>query len=1011
MRTTDDLIARPSRAEERLNSWKEVAAYLRSSVRTVQRWEKEEGLPVHRQQHAKLGSVYAFKSELEAWRDHRSDRSDDAASWTQPASGDATVDWKTQLEVVRAKLADVPVLDPAAFSTAVDAAPTVGREREQAQLRASFDAVVRGKRMLLCLVGEPGIGKTTLLRGFLASLVAGGTSVAIARGHCSERLAGNEAYLPILEALESLLRLPDGDLIGLLMRLVAPTWYVQIAPLWAGTDPAFARVVEDARVASRERLKRELAVFFEELSASRPLVVLLDDLHWADESTIELMAYLAKNAEKARFLAVAAYRGSDLLLSGHAFLDVKRDLQARGLCREVAVDLLSQEATASYLDLAFPGHSFPKTLAAVLHARTDGNPLFLVDLLAHMQRTGVIARDGEHWRLARDLEAVEGEFPESVRSMVDRKLDQLDDEARRLLTAAAMQGAEFDSAVVADADDANAARVEERLCELDRVYSFVRQLRESEMPDGTLSLRFAFVHVLYQNALLDALTPSGRAALARRVAESLVSRYRGEQALVAADLAYLFETARDFARASDFFLAAAENALQVYAQAEAIALADRAIRNAEQLDPPECLPRKQAAAFLRVRTFVNQARHEDAIGACTYAEEVAREAGDQDAVVEAICGQANSYFYLKHLDESDRQGERAMAVARGSGSESAIASAEAALARVHMSRGNLVEASTRFERAIPVLKRAETTLPAIDAVGFRILVHAWRLEYEQVESESRWWLAEAKRHGLQPCQLSFYRGMALGNAGRLSEAMRALAEGIHSAELHGDIYHVCRLPNTLGWVYRLAGDDETALSLDLQSRELAIELGFEEAEANALVNLARDHRVLGQYDRSFECLERAEQIFRDDVWFRWRYNIRLQLEKAELWRARGDLAVAASCAAAAYELAERVLARKHMAAARKIKGDIAADEERMTTSRDEYVAALAVLRDHPCPALEREINAALAEVVERIHDRSGAAAARARAGALAAALAGSIDDDRLRRKFEAAVERRSTGRS
>src|SRR5262249_299751 len=142
---------------------------------------------------------------------------------------------------------------------------TVGREQEREVFRACFKEAAAGRGSLLCLTGEPGLGKTALVETFLEELAGGDQAWCLARARCSERLAGAEAYLPFLEALDSLLHGDAGALAAQAMKLLAPTWYVQLAPL-ATDDPALARVLADAKNAPQERRKRELGAFLHELS-------------------------------------------------------------------------------------------------------------------------------------------------------------------------------------------------------------------------------------------------------------------------------------------------------------------------------------------------------------------------------------------------------------------------------------------------------------------------------------------------------------------------------------------------------------------------------------------------------------------------------------------------------------------------------------------------------------------------------------------------------------------------
>jgi predicted ATPase len=463
---------------------------------------------------------------------------------------------------------------------------TVGRERERAELRSGFASTLARRGLLLCVTGEPGIGKTTLVEDFLAELDAEG-DCAIARGRCSERLAGAEAYLPLLEALESLLQGAGGMSAARMMKQIAPTWYAQVAPV-AGDDEESARLLDEVKSASQERMKRELSAFFKEVSRLRPLALFFDDLHWADVSTIDMLSFLASRFDALGALIVVAYRPSDMLLAKHPFLRIKPDLQARGACRELALEFLNRAEIEQYLALEFPSHRFPPELPELIHTKTEGSPLFLVDLAHYLRDHGVIAQTDGVWTLAQKLPDIERELPESVRGMIERKVAQLSEEDRRLLVAASVQGYEFDSAVVAEVSRLGEDEVEERLEKLERVYAFVRLVGEEEFPNRTVALRYRFVHALYQNALYAGLRTTRRATMSAAVAQSLLGFYGDQCGIVAAELAALFEAARDCAHAANYYLLAAQNAMRIFAYSETIALARRGLEMLKGLpDSPE----------------------------------------------------------------------------------------------------------------------------------------------------------------------------------------------------------------------------------------------------------------------------------------------------------------------------------------------------------------------------------------------------------------------------------------
>jgi tetratricopeptide (TPR) repeat protein len=450
---------------------------------------------------------------------------------------------------------------------------TVGRSRERQALGDAFAAARSGRGLLVGVAGEPGLGKTTLVEGALAGL----SDCLIARGRCSERLAGAEAYLPLLEALDDLARGPAGEEVTRLLKAVAPTWYAQAAP---GGGEALSQAQTELKHASTERLKRELLAFLHELSRSRPLVLFLDDLHWADVSTTDVLSYLAPRCGGSRLLVLLTYRPADLARDRHPFHSLRRDLLGRGSFRELALEFLGRDDLTHYLDLTFPGHRFPSDLVALLHARTEGNPLFMTGLLGYLRDRGALAQRDGAWALSRPVADMELELPDSVRGLIEQKLERFREDDRSLLAFAAVHGPEFDSAVVARAAGRDAGEVEARLVAMEREHDLIRLERERDFPGGAPSARYRFVHVLYHDALSGSLTPTRRVRLSAAVAEALLG-LAGDQA--AAELALLFEAARDWPRAVHFFLRATQAATRVHAFHEAVPLARRGLKALDRL--------------------------------------------------------------------------------------------------------------------------------------------------------------------------------------------------------------------------------------------------------------------------------------------------------------------------------------------------------------------------------------------------------------------------------------------
>ena len=580
---------------------------------------------------------------------------------------------------------------------------TVGREKERDQLRAGFEEVQTGRGLILTVSAEAGGGKTTVVEAFLTDLAAGDEACRIARGRCSERLAGTEAYLPWLDALGSLLHDAAAGSIARTMKGVAPTWYLQLAPVAPG-DSADARLRAEGLAASQERLKRELAALLQEVSRIQPLVVFLDDVHWADAATIDLLSFLADRLDRMRLLVIATYRPSELLLTKHPFAQLRQGLAARGVCRDIALALLTRDDVDRYLALKFPQHRFPPDLPARLHARTEGNPLFVTDLVRYLCDRHAIAEGDGGWMLAYSLPEIDRDLPESVRGMIERKMAQLTEDDRRLLAAASVQGYEFDSAVLAQALSLDPAVVEERLDEADRAHAFVRMVEEREFPDGTLSLRYRFVHVLYQNALYDGLRPTRRAQLAAATARALERCSGQESAAVANELALLFEVARDFGRAADCFRLAAQQALKLFASREAVALARRGLAMVNLLPAGrDRMERELSILIVLGNALIATGGYSAPEVEQSYARagELCRELGDTPHLLPALWG-ANAFNIMRARHRRTLElGQEFLALAERR-HDPAIVVALRVIGQAFLFTGQLSRAREQFERLVSI---------------------------------------------------------------------------------------------------------------------------------------------------------------------------------------------------------------------------------------------------------------------------------------------------------------------
>lgn len=450
----------------------------------------------------------------------------------------------------------------------------LGREAALERMRGWLGQALRAERQVVFVTGEPGIGKTSLAEAF-AGQAAALHGVRVARGQCLEQYGAGEAYLPVLDALSRLGRGPGGERVVGLLRRHAPTWLAQMPSLVPA--PERESLLKQSPGTTRERMLQEMAEAVEALTAEAPLVLVLEDLHWSDYSTLDLVSYLARRRDPARLMVVGTYRPVEVILSGHPLKGIKRELQAHSLCKELPLAYLTEETVAQYLAATFPRNQFPARLARLIHRRTEGNPLFMVNVVNYLRDEGVIAESEGGWRLRGGLAEVEPVVPENLKQLIERQVERLSPEEQRVLEGASVVGMECSAVAIAAGLASDPVHVEEVCEELARRHQFLSPPGLVELPDGTPTPRYKFTHVLYLEVPYCRIPATRRSQIHLRIGVCGESVYGARVSEIAAELAMHFEQGRDWPRAVRYLLLAAENATHRFAHHEAAQLARRGL--------------------------------------------------------------------------------------------------------------------------------------------------------------------------------------------------------------------------------------------------------------------------------------------------------------------------------------------------------------------------------------------------------------------------------------------------
>ena len=449
---------------------------------------------------------------------------------------------------------DATLAAPAATPSAVAAAAVpAGREPELARLREALARALAGRRTGVLATGEPGAGKSTIVDAFLREAATSGAVAGV--GQCLARRGPGEPYMPVLEALGALARGPEGGAVVAQLARRAPTWLVELPWLLGEGEDAEA-VRMRAQGSTRTRMLREMLEALDSVCAAAPVVLVLEDLHWADDSTLDLVAALLRRREPARLLLLGTYRSE----GGPPVVELAHELGVRGLCEELPVGRLGRAAVAAHLQARFPSAPLPDRLAEALVRRSGGNPLFMRNLLDHWLAEGTLTERGGAVALARAPAALEAGLPPTLHAHIRDQLERLPAEDAELLGAASVAGRDFSVDTLAAALDRDREAVATRCAEL------ARRTRLIERSDGG----HAFQHDLHREVLYELLPADARVRLHARVGAHLADSYGLAASAMAAELGFHFVAGRDPERAVRFLRLAAERAFGRNAHAEGI---------------------------------------------------------------------------------------------------------------------------------------------------------------------------------------------------------------------------------------------------------------------------------------------------------------------------------------------------------------------------------------------------------------------------------------------------------
>jgi tetratricopeptide (TPR) repeat protein len=452
----------------------------------------------------------------------------------------------------------------------------VGREPELKQLQSAFDGAMSGQGALMMVTGEPGIGKTALCEQLSTYVTLRGGRTLV--GHCYEAGSLSLPYLAFVEALRSYvlsrevkdLREELGSGASDVARIISEIRERLKIKLRPQKDPE----------EERYRLLQAVTSFLSNAAAVQPMLVVLEDLHDADKGTLDMLTHVSRNLAGARLLIVGTYRDVEVDRS-HPLSAALAELRRVSTYGRVLLRGLNADEVRRMLE-SITRESVPWGLAEAVHRQTEGNPLFVQEVIRYLAEEGLLTRKEGQWRPTKDT-PLEMSIPEGLRDVIGKRLSLLSPECNQLLSVASVIGREFALETLKAVAGINEDVFVNALKEAVRL-----SILEERSQRGLV--RYRFTHAFFRQTLYEEMIAPQRLKLHQQVARSLETLYAKRLEGHATELAEHFSHSTDpadLAKAVSYAEMAAKKATDVYAYGEAVRLLEQALKVQEVLDPED----------------------------------------------------------------------------------------------------------------------------------------------------------------------------------------------------------------------------------------------------------------------------------------------------------------------------------------------------------------------------------------------------------------------------------------
>ena len=740
----------------------------------------------------------------------------------------------------------------------------VGREYELEKLEKYLTDVLQNKKgNVTFITGEVGSGKTELIEQFASKVLNEHPEIRFANSRCYAGTGEGEPYLPFFALLGELViteKKKGKDLFLKILEDIGPDW-VQAIPVVGSLIAAGLKTAVQVKkeFSSREILLtvfQQYTKILQNISELNPLLLIIDDLQWSDSSSCSLLSHLARNIENYPIFIMGTYCASEIEVTSHPLKRIRAEMDRYKLCNELSLGRLSKGNFIEYLNFEFPNNQFETSFVDFLDDNTEGNPLFIVEVVNLLKEQKIITKENNLWKLSQHIQHINDiDISTGVVGVISNRIDLLKDESKHILRCGSVQGEKFNSVCLSKLLDQQELPLLEELEILKKNHKLIEEL-EMEGIITKMGAWYQFIHSLIHKSFYNSLNRRQKELLHKNIGEILEEQYQDDIGSIVVDLAIHFERGQVYDKAIDYRLKSAKKANAIYSSSEAIRHCKTALTLLEKLEESEENIKK------KIEILFEFGRGEEFIG-------------EWDRAIE-------------HYKEAKK-------FAVKTDTENYMAESYSRIGRILRKRGEYIDSITNLEKSFEIKTKINDGKGLAETLSELVYIYSRQKKFSDALSKLEHCLEINKEHSdfIGMARTLRIKGFTYRNQHKFSEALEALNESVEycekanspeeKAETLGEmavIYGeqgdhkkellVCeeilqideKIGNILGkihtlelqaWANRLLGNLSKAALISKERLELARKTCNPHEIAEALHGVALIYRDIGKWEESIAC--------------------------------------------------------------------------------------------------------------------------------------------------------------